>query len=324
MVALVWWRPICLFCISPAFRTSSRRAARAFARAQATCRATTAKAATAIMTTSPSSSTDGYLDADSAFKLDQELMTQPGFTLEQLMELAGLSVAEAVYQVLQERQRLPHGEESSDKTIVSSTAKKPQKPHVLVICGPGNNGGDGLVAARHLVMFEYDATVLYPKQSSKQPHYGNLVQQCLDVGIKVHSDISELDRAMDEYDCIIDAIFGFSFQGEPRDPFKNILQQIQQAQNNRKVLTVSVDVPSGWNVDQGDISKTGFMPDVLVSLTAPKLSAKYFHGRHFVGGRFLPFKLADKYKIAMPPYPGVAQVVEVANDDDDDDEKVKQ
>jgi NAD(P)H-hydrate repair Nnr-like enzyme with NAD(P)H-hydrate epimerase domain len=42
----------------------------------------------------------GYLDAASAFSLDQELMSIPGFCLEQLMELAGLSVAEAVYQVL--------------------------------------------------------------------------------------------------------------------------------------------------------------------------------------------------------------------------------
>jgi len=52
------------------------------------------------------------------------------------MELAGLSVAEAIYQVVTEQKK-----------------KKESMTRVLLVCGPGNNGGDGLVAARHLVMF---------------------------------------------------------------------------------------------------------------------------------------------------------------------------
>ena len=54
-------------------------------------------------TTSSSSVDTGYLNAADAAALDGELMATPGFTLEQLMELAGLSVAEAVYQVLEEK-----------------------------------------------------------------------------------------------------------------------------------------------------------------------------------------------------------------------------
>lgn len=72
-----------------------------------------------------------------------------------------------------------------------------------------------------------------------------------------------------------------------------------------------MDVPSGWNVDQGDVAGLGFVPDVLVSLTTPKESARFFQGRHFVGGRFLPPKLAQKYNVQMPPYPGTSQVMEV-------------
>lgn len=211
-------------------------------------------------------------------------MSEPGFSLEQLMELAGLSVAEAVYQVVQEK-RLDH------------------QPRILLVCGPGNNGGDGLVAARHLVMFGYQSTVVYPKQVKKQ-HYINLVQQCEDVGIQIREDLPE---DLSEYDAIVDAIFGFSFHGTPRPPFDTILQAIA----NAEALTVAVDVPSGWNVDKGDVAGTGFVPDVLVSLTAPKLSAKQFTGRHFVGGRFLPPALGEKYGVRMPRYPGVAQVVEV-------------
>lgn len=226
----------------------------------------------------------GYLDASSAFDLDQELMSTPGFCLEQLMELAGLSVAEAVYEVM------PTG---------SST--------ILIVCGPGNNGGDGLVAARHLHHFGCRVTVVYPKNTSaKQPHYGNLVQQCVDLAIPV---LREMPETVDDYAVIVDAIFGFSFRGEPRPPFDAVLKTIQTASN---AVTVAVDVPSGWSVD-GEDDEELWMPSVLVSLTAPKLCAKQFLGRHFVGGRFLPPALAEKYQIQMPRYPGVRQVVEVTD-----------
>ena len=72
----------------------------------------------------------GYLNAADAAALDEELMSTPGYCLEQLMELAGLAVAEAVYQ------GIPPSVE--------------RKRKILLVCGPGNNGGDGLVAGTWL------------------------------------------------------------------------------------------------------------------------------------------------------------------------------
>jgi NAD(P)H-hydrate epimerase len=221
----------------------------------------------------------GYLNAADAAALDVELMSTPGFSLEQLMELAGLAVAEAVYQVVE-----------------NDTQKKKKK--ILLICGPGNNGGDGLVAARHLVFFGYDCVVVYPKRSTKLQHFVNLVQQCEDVDIPIFDDMPEADE-LSSFDAIVDAIFGFSFQGAPREPFASIMTQLQEAQTSSNIPVISVDVPSGWNVDQGDVANTGFVPQVLVSLTTPKECAKGFSGRHFVGGRFLPPKLAEKYKVQV-------------------------
>ncbi|CAB9518144.1 YjeF N-terminal domain-containing protein 3 [Seminavis robusta] len=244
---------------------------------------------------SASSDLTGYLNAADAAALDVELMTEPGFSLEQLMELAGLSCAEAIYQVVEERRQ------------------QSETPRILLVCGPGNNGGDGLVAARHLVMFGYQCDVVYPKQSKKQ-HFINLVQQCKDVGITVSAEMPEsTGKGNSPYDAIVDAIFGFSFQaGTIREPFATILTQIkEEADANKNLSTISVDVPSGWNVDEGDVAKTGFMPDVLISLTTPKHCSRSFPGRHFVGGRFLPPKLAEKYGVQMPPYPGVSQVMEI-------------
>jgi len=206
------------------------------------------------------------------------------------MELAGLAVAEAVYDV-----------------AVGGGKKK--KKHALLVCGPGNNGGDGLVAARHLVHFGLDATVVYPKQSSKT-HFINLVKLCEDMGIPILDEIP-MDTE-DGYDVIVDAIFGFSFHGTaPREPFATAIANMVELQKQQKSLLVSVDVPSGWDVDGGDLTGTNFHPDVLVSLTAPKLSSKKFRGRHFVGGRFLPPAIAEKYGIRMPPYPGKSQVMEI-------------
>ncbi|KAL7500729.1 hypothetical protein ACHAWT_008713 [Skeletonema menzelii] len=212
----------------------------------------------------------GFLNAQDAADLDVELMSTPGFSLEQLMELAGLSVAEAVYMVGTEKQK---------------------KQRVLLVCGPGNNGGDGLVAARHLFHFGFQPIVVYPKRSTK-PHFINLVQQLNDLSIPILDEIpstaaTENDEEEDEakYDIIVDAIFGFSFRGTaPREPFATELRKMITLQTTQRSLLISVDVPSCWNVDGGDMSEgsTEFQPDVLISLTAPKLSAKKFTGRHFV------------------------------------------
>ena len=121
-----------------------------------------------------------------------------------------------------------------------------------------------------------------------------------------------MPKNISEYSTIVDAIFGFSFSGTPREPFASILTQMMEAQSNFKIPIVSVDVPSGWNVDEGDVFGLGFEPQVLVSLTAPKLCSKHFRGRHFCGGRFLPPPLAAKYSITMPPYPHTAQYMELS------------
>ena len=84
-------------------------------------------------------------------------------------------------------------------------------------------------------------------------------------------------------DVILDAIFGFSFKPPVRAPFDAALPLISES----KLPIVSVDIPSGWDVEKGNDAGLGLEPDVLISLTAPKEGSRKFKGHHFLGGRFV-------------------------------------
>ncbi|RVW56064.1 Pyridoxine/pyridoxamine 5'-phosphate oxidase 1, chloroplastic [Vitis vinifera] len=187
---------------------------------------------------------------------------------------------------------------------------------VLAICGPGNNGGDGLVAARHLHHFGYKPYICYPKRTPK-PLYTGLVTQLESLSVPFLSvEDLPLDLSND-FDILVDAMFGFSFHGAPRPPFDDLIRRMICLHNygqtrQKPPVIVSIDIPSGWHVEEGDIDGEGIKPDMLVSLTAPKLCAKKFSGpHHFLGGRFVPPFIADKFKLHLPPYPGTAMCVRI-------------
>mmetsp|Transcript_22486 Transcript_22486/g.32832 ORF Transcript_22486/g.32832 Transcript_22486/m.32832 type:complete len:450 (-) Transcript_22486:241-1590(-) len=236
-----------------------------------------------FMASASPDSTLSYLDASQAKDIDVQLMSSPGFSIDQLMELAGLSVAAATRDF-----------------IVKNTGKKKR---VLIVCGPGNNGGDGLVAARHLYHFGMEPTILYMKQG-KAPIFENLVVQCKDLGIPVINEIPSLSQ----YDAVVDALFGFSFKGPAKPPYGELIT----AMASSPVPVLSVDVPSGWSVDEGDIHNTGFTPAAVISLTAPKECMRAYTGVHYLGGRFVPPALVKKYNLHLPEYPGAEQFVRLS------------
>ncbi|XP_013387664.1 NAD(P)H-hydrate epimerase isoform X2 [Lingula anatina] len=233
-----------------------------------------------------------FLSQEEAQNIDQELFTEYAFSVDQLMELAGLSCAHVVAK-LYPKETLTRGNQGS----------------MLICCGPGNNGGDGLVCARHLKLFGYKPTVFYPKPTDKQL-FKNLTTQLEKLDIPFLSYLPhETSLINDSYNLVIDALFGFSFKGPPRQQFKEILETLKKVQ----LPLVSIDVPSGWNVEDGD--PDGLQPEVLISLTAPKKCAKHFKGKHhYLGGRFVPNALAQKYELNLPPYPGTDCILQLKMD----------
>ncbi|CAD7953156.1 unnamed protein product [Amoebophrya sp. A25] len=262
------------------------------------------------------------------------------FSVDSLMELAGLSCAQVI-----EREF-------------------PRTTRTLIIAGPGNNGGDGLVAARHLHHFGYkEVSVLYPRPGTSDV-FTRLQQQLRQIEIPVFSSADEarifgggqqgISRiepkgeadTSSSYDLLVDAIFGFSFRGwrgGGKDaPFDALVDFLAQT----STPVVSIDIPSGWQIDgtstttgenadsdkHQDVSAPGpgagpgphgrhgennaasgnknslWQPKMLISLTAPKLAAAKFSGTHYLGGRFLP----ANFGLTLPPYPGSTQVVRLS------------
>jgi len=224
------------------------------------------------------------LSQEEAIKIDQELFNEYSFSVDQLMELAGLSCAQAIH-----------------------ATYTPGK--VLVLCGPGNNGGDGLVCARHLKLFGFEPAIFTPKEPNSEL-MRRLVQQALHMDIDRIMNLGGIENNMDRYELVVDAIFGFSFKPPIREPFEGVLKNLAET----SLPIFSIDIPSGWDVESGpstDPSVPAIKPDALISLTAPKLCAKFFKGKHFIGGRFVPEKLADKYALNLPKYPGSFEYMKI-------------
>ena len=216
-----------------------------------------------------------YINAETSANVDKELMGAYNYSIDQLMEIAGLTVAKVVNQ-----------------EFIKST----KNCKILTLCGPGNNGGDGLVASRYLKEFGNEVDILYPKKNTKNALYTRLITQCENYEIKISEKIydnkEEYEKIFENYDFIVDALFGFSFKGEIRQPFKTIIEAMKKFENK----IISVDIPSGFDIDKGNIFDT-FIPKGLISLTLPKLCSKTFKGEHFLGGRFVPKKLFEKFNI---------------------------
>ncbi|XP_057254383.1 yjeF N-terminal domain-containing protein 3 [Pezoporus wallicus] len=228
-----------------------------------------------------------YLSKAEAEAIEKELLEDYRFGRQQLIEIWGHACAMAV-------------------TKAFPLPSLPRKqPTVLVVCGPAQNGAIGLVCARHLRIFDYEPTIFYPRRSP-DPLYQDFTTQCEKMDIPFLSYLpTEVQLINDAYNAVVDAVLGAEAEAaEGREPCAAILSTLKLI----RIPIVSLDVPSGWDVEAG--SSGGISPDVLVSLSAPKQCARRFLGRqHFVAGRFLPYDVQKKFELNPPEYPGTECVV---------------
>jgi hydroxyethylthiazole kinase-like uncharacterized protein yjeF len=196
-------------------------------------------------------------------RIDRECISRgtPGHVL---MENAGRAVAEEA------------------KRILEPLAEK----HFLIPVGPGNNGGDGLVAARYL--HDWGAQVSVYLCASRPEDDANLdmVQQrnipCIDASRD--KDLSQLSELLASADCVIDALFGTGKARPIQGVFSHVLDRITQLRRkNPSLVIIAVDLPSGLNADTGEVDPVCPRADYTVTLALPKLGLFRFPGAERVG-----------------------------------------
>lgn len=169
-----------------------------------------------------------------------------------LMENAGRNVAEEVLKMID----------------------NPQKAKVAILCGKGNNGGDGFVVARHLYNhFILVDVFLVAKISDilKDGDAGTNLQILLNMKIPIRevfdtTGIHNIMKELGNYTIIVDALFGTGLSGEVREPFRTLINGV----NNLHKIVVSVDIPSGLDCNTGDILGTAIKATNTVTFAVSK------------------------------------------------------
>ena len=187
----------------------------------------------------------------------EDVISRYGVSAAELMENAGEAVAKSV------------------------AVYNPTK--VCILCGFGNNGGDGWVAADILSHSGIDVDVVTPVNPDeiKAPLARHVARrtQCRDVKVHVGPARDELESLVDAADVVVDALLGTGFHGEIRVPFTiwmDVLEEINP-------LTVSVDIPSGLDADTGIVKDCCVNADETVTMLAPKIGLFSSDGPTYCG-----------------------------------------
>ncbi len=175
---------------------------------------------------------DPLFDAEGIRAVDRWAIEEQGVPSPQLMQAAATALAEAV------------------------AGLAPQGP-VRVLCGKGNNGGDGKIAAELLAAMGFETAVLEVFEE----------------------DLPDLDGWLAGSGAVIDAIFGTGFAGAPREPAAAAIEAI----NRCGAPVVACDIASGVSASTGEIEGVAVEADLTVSFHAAKLGQRIAPGKWHTG-----------------------------------------
>src|SRR3954452_24024934 len=189
-------------------------------------------------------------DAEGMRGVDRWAIEERGVSSLELMEAAGRAVAEAV------------------------AGLGPQGP-VRVVCGKGNNGGDGLVAARLLqeMGFEVEALLLWPGEELRGVAAVNFERSGGELGE------GDLAPRLTTSGAVVDAIFGTGFEGVPREPAAGAIRAI----NGCGAPVVACDVASGVDASSGEVEGEAVEADLTITFHAAKLGQRIAPGKWHAG-----------------------------------------
>ncbi|MFI5349882.1 MAG: NAD(P)H-hydrate epimerase [Elusimicrobiota bacterium] len=198
--------------------------------------------------------------------LDFDATARFGLPAADLMENAGRAVAAETVAFLKER-----GIEAA-------------KARVVVVCGRGANGGDGLVAARYLKAAGASvlAVLCPPKAGGEFPELVRVNREAaLKAGVEIRRAGPDalLTEALAKCDVVLDALLGTGSTGKPAGAVHHAVQEIARS----KKPVVAVDIPTGLHPDTGYHSGAYVTADLTLTLGLPKRGLLAPHAKQFVG-----------------------------------------
>ena len=192
--------------------------------------------------------------AEQMSKVDKIATGEFGIPLSTMMDLAGYQLAE----------------------LASKNLKK--KGKVLILVGSGHNGGGGLVAAKYLYKFGFQVSV-FLTSSNLKPTTANQLEDLKKLKVKILEKLPNLPN----YDLLIDAILGYNIKGDVKEPIRSVIGAI----NTSRVMTISLDLPSGLNPSTGEPNGISVKSTATLTLAAPKLGLLKQNAGQYVGKLYL-------------------------------------
>ncbi|GLX78153.1 bifunctional NAD(P)H-hydrate repair enzyme [Thalassotalea insulae] len=174
----------------------------------------------------------------------------------------------------------------------------PQLSSLLVIAGKGNNGGDGFVIARLAAELGVQVTVYLCCQPEQIKGNAKTAFQRLlrsDITIMYQNDLTISQEFLqgEQFQLIVDAIFGIGFKGQLTPEIAQLVEQVNQSGIN----VLSVDVPSGLNATTGDVANNAIIARQTVTFIAPKQGLLTGKAAHYCGELyFASLGLADTFQ----------------------------
>jgi NAD(P)H-hydrate epimerase len=201
-----------------------------------------------------------------------------------------------------------------------------RSPRGVIVCGGGNNGGDGFVAALGLLELGYNIKTFYIVPSGKfsqdSSHYheklvGKAGDTVMALDLKDDESKSEFLNELAVSDFVLDAIFGTGFHGmEIRGQARKIISLINSEREKRSDIVIySVDIPSGVDSDNGKVPGTAVKADKTITFGCKKVGNINFPGAGY-NGRIsiidigIPGKYYSRYEqIFEPEFEWVAEKI---------------
>lgn len=172
---------------------------------------------------------------------------------------------------------------------------------VIVLCGKGNNAGDGFVIARHLDLRGYSVGILLwsePAALRDDAAVNFRIAAALGLSIEIPSageSDTQLERRLAGADWLIDALLGTGVEGEPRPPLDRVIDRFNAAPGRK----LAVDLPTGLDCDTGQPSPHTIVAHHTCTMFSPKAGffapgAAAYTGQVHVVDIGIPSRLADE------------------------------